>query len=127
MVVQYDMGMYGTYNVHYTQKYIDIPLAFRLLFGPMYADFGGYYGIRAGKMKWKDSDGESGTVSKSVTKNDYGLLLGLGGIISTGEIGGVDIGFKIKYGFAKVIDSSEDDFKLSSSSLCFTIGYNFVF
>ncbi len=122
LVVEYSDGS-ESWKEYYTQKYLDFPLAFRVLFGSMYADFGGYYGMRVGNMKSKitGNDSESGTVDNKYTKNDYGLLLGIGGIIQINDNSGIDIGLKTKFGFPWVIDAP--GFKISCYSMVITFGY----
>jgi hypothetical protein len=115
------------YKDHYTQKYLDVLAAYRILFGPMYADFGGFYGIRVGSMKSKQTGyfSDSDTVPKKYTKNDFGLLLGIGTLIEIGETSGIDIGLKIKYGTTWVIDSN--NFKLQCQTAVLTAGYTTFF
>ncbi len=113
----------GRYKETFRQDFIDIPLACRLLFGPCYVDLGGFYGVRAGDMKYKDTGyySESGTVMKKYTNDDYGVLLGIGGIIPVGDNGGIEVGLKGKRGFSYIIDSP--GYKLGCWSAALTVGY----
>ncbi len=112
------------YKMHFTQKYLEIPAAYRFLFWSMYADLGGFYSLRIGDMKFKETGyySDSGTIPEKITNDDYGLLLGIGGLIPVGDSGGIDIGLKMKFGFAWVIDNG-NTFQLQCSSLVLTVGY----
>jgi len=82
------------YYDHFTQKYLEIPAAYRFLFWSMYADLGGFYSLR----------------------------IGIGGLIPVGDSGGIDVGLKLKFGFPWVIDNGST-FQLQCSSLVLTVGY----
>lgn len=116
------------YYDHFTQKYLEIPAAYRFLFWSMYADLGGFYSLRIGDMKFKETGyySDSGTIPEKITNDDYGLLLGIGGLIPVGDSGGIDIGLKMKFGFAWVIDNG-NTFQLQCTSLGLTIGYTTFF
>jgi hypothetical protein len=86
-----------------------------------YADFGGYYGFRIGNMKWK-SGGQSDTLSKSDTNDDYGVLLGFGYLIPMEENSCIDIGLKSKYCIPWSVDTP--GYKASNGlSLTINVGY----
>jgi hypothetical protein len=117
----------NSWKEYYSQKYLDIPIAYRVLFASMYADFGGYYGIRMGNMRYKYTGyySESGNVEKKYTKNDYGLLFAIGGIIQVDDNSGIDLGLKTKYGIPYVIEFS--DYKSGCWSAALTLGYMTLF
>jgi len=119
--------MSGNYKEKFTQKFLDIPLAYRFLVGPMYADLGGFYGVRAGDMKYKDTGAStgSGTIDKKYTNDDYGVLLGIGGLIPVGDNGAIDIGLKAKAGYSYILDTPGN--KLGCWSAALSVGYLVMF
>jgi opacity protein-like surface antigen len=94
------------------QKYIDMLASFRFFFSSMYADTGLFYGIRVGDMT---NNGDS--FPKSYTKNDFGLLLGLGFLIPIGESMKIDLGLKFKVGIANAVDAPGAQIKSRTAAL----------
>lgn len=112
---------------HFTQKYLEIPLAYRFLFWSMYADLGGFYSLRVGDMKYKETGHYtgSGTISEQYTNDDYGYFLGIGTLIPVGE-NWIDIGLKMKAGYPWVVDDGST-YQLRCTSLGLTVGYTAFF
>jgi hypothetical protein len=64
----------------------------------------------------------SGTVDKKYTNDDYGLLIGIGFLISVGDNSTIDLGFRSKWGFPYVVDAG--NMQIKSSTLELTVGFS---
>jgi hypothetical protein len=107
----------SAFDVTYVYNFIDFTAGIRYYLNGLYGDLGFFYGMTQGDVKVLLDDEDTGNLPDEYINNDYGILLGAGYILQINEQVGIDLGLRVKYGFAKVYEFSTQNLTTSTYDL----------